>query len=79
MPIYHWLDKKSNKHKHVNRDHTDYRVPPSIEEAQTKSDLASDDEIFTSEEFAVAEWEKLISSGIRVTKGANWNYSKGNP
>ena len=66
MPIYVWLDKTTNKKTEILRDFKDYKDQPTAEEAE-----------LTEEEYKAADWVKEIGTGIRVTKGENWNTAKG--
>lgn len=70
MPLYCWHDKAKDKQLDVLRSFDDYKVPPTDEEAKKAG--------WTDEEIKKAIWTKLIGSGIQVTRGDNWNGSKGN-
>ena len=68
MPLYNYVDKNTEKAVEILRKFDDYEVHPTKEEAK---DL-------TQEEYDAADWERRICPGIRVTRGENWNGSKGN-
>ncbi len=70
MPIYPYNERNSKKTVEILRSFEDYKVPPTLEEA-LKAGL-------TEEEYANADWQKVIGRGIRVTRGDNWTGSKGN-
>lgn len=67
MPMYPYFDETSKKEVEVIRNFSDYDIPPTQEEAQ-----------MSDEEYKEAKWKRLISTGIRVTRGDNWSGSKGN-
>jgi len=67
MPIYCWVNKTTNKKTEILRDFKDYKDQPTAEEAE-----------LTEEEYKAADWVKEIGTGIRVTRGENWQGSKGN-
>lgn len=68
MPMYKWLDKKSGKDIEVIRTFDEFENPPQRDEVE---------KLLTDEEFAAAEWERVI--GIPgVVKGYGWGQGKGN-
>lgn len=67
MPLYPYYDETSKKEVEILRSFNDYDIPPTQEEAK-----------MSDEEFKVAKWKRLISTGIRVTKGDAWGPGKGN-
>ena len=70
MPLYDWVDKKTNKEALIQRVFDDYKVPPNKEEALEAG--------LTEAEIADADWERNIGGGIQVTRGPSWTGSKGN-
>lgn len=68
MPLYRWKDKKTKKEVEVIRTFSEYENPPTLEE---KEDMSA-------EEFLDAEWERIVGTGIHVTKGNSWGPGKGN-
>ena len=68
MPIYLYKDKKTGKQIEVVRKFSDYTVPPTDEE------LAK---LMTEEEIKEADWERQISSNIKVTRSLGYG-TKGN-
>lgn len=67
MPLYAWLDKKTEKKVEVLRSFVDYEIPPAREEAGDMS----------NEEFRDADWERQIYGTQRVIKGDSWGPGKG--
>lgn len=70
MPLYTHLDKISGKQVEILRPFDKYQESPTSEEARTSG--------LTEEEIEIAQWEKIIGTGIRITRGPNWQGSKGN-
>lgn len=68
MPLYTWLDKKTERDITVHRNFSDYETPPDREETSKE---------WTDAEFAEADWERLISGGLPFRRGANWSGGKG--
>lgn len=65
MPIYTFKDKNSDLEVDVVRSFEDYQVPPT------------DDELPEEERGKVRDWLKLVGSGIKTIRGANWRGGKG--
>jgi predicted nucleic acid-binding Zn ribbon protein len=70
MPIYVYRDKETDKKVEVIRDFKDYQIEPSVEEAK--------DYGLTDDEYSKATWERILGTGIQMTRGDNWTGSKGN-
>ena len=70
MPLYTYLDGNKARTMDVLRDFKDYEIPPTAEEAAKEG--------WTAEEFAAAEWERLLGVGVRTIRGDGWRGSKGN-
>lgn len=60
MPIYVYVDKKTDFKVEVIRDFADYEVVPK------------DDELPEAERGKEREWERLIGEGIKTVKGHGW-------
>jgi len=69
MPIYDWLDKKSQKQVAVLRHFSEYEKGPTKEEAVAEG--------LTEQEFTDAEWERLIGAAIQVHRAWGWGGGKG--
>ena len=69
MPIYDWLDKKSQKQVAVLRHFSEYEKGPTKEEAVAEG--------FTEQEFTDAKWERLIGAAIQVHRAWGWGGGKG--
>ncbi len=69
MPMYLWRDRRTQKSIEILRDHKEYRTPPTVEEATSLG--------LTEEEAKDADWQKLISRGIRMAKSDTWGPGKG--
>jgi hypothetical protein len=67
MPLYDWVDKKTQKGVTIHRDFSKYEEIPTREEAAP----------LTDEEYVAADWERVIGGGIQVQKSGNWGYGKG--
>jgi hypothetical protein len=67
MPMYDWVDKKTGKHVVVMRHFSKYEEIPTPEEVP---DLSAED-------YAAADWERLIGVDIQVQRGWNWGGGKG--
>lgn len=66
MPLYCWEDKKTGKQVEIMRSFDEYRDLPLREEAKE----------LTDEEFAAAEWTKILGTP-NVVKGRGWGGGKG--
>ncbi len=66
MPMYLWRDNVTTKEIEVIRGFKEYEVPPTKEEAP-----------LSEEEFSAANWERLLSGGIKKQHGDNWGPGKG--
>lgn len=67
MPLYKYVDKKTNKEVEVIRQFSEYEIAPTREEAKEMSDS----------EYTEAEWSRIVGDGIKVIR--SWGYgSKGN-
>jgi hypothetical protein len=66
MPIYEWVNDETKQTVEVLREFSDYKVPPTADEVGISED-----------EHDPSKWTKVISSGIRVTRGDNWRGKKG--
>lgn len=69
-PLYIHEDTLSGKQIEILRPFDQYKDPPTEEEAITKG--------LTPEEAKVAVWRKVLGTGIKMVRGANWGGSKGN-
>ncbi len=65
MPMYMYVDKKTDKQVEVLRNFSEYNVVPTLEESG-----------LTPEEYTQAEWERRIGK-VLVTKNPYFG-SKGN-
>lgn len=70
MPLYIHKDAQSGKNVEILRSFKEYEEKPTLEEA-----LAAG---LTEEEYTAAQWRRVLGSGIKVVRGANWQGSKGN-
>jgi len=67
MPLYDWTDHNTGKTTTIHRSFSQYEEHPDRTEAAE----------WTDEEFAVADWERLIGAGLPFRRGANWSGGKG--
>jgi hypothetical protein len=70
MPLYNWIEKKTDKEVEILRSFSKYSDSPSKEEALEAG--------LTEEEYATADWIKVIGKGIKVIPGESWGPGKGN-
>lgn len=67
MPIYHWVDKKTDKSIEVIRTFSEYEVPPTEQEVlEAKLEFSEP-----------PEWVRIINY-VAVKKGHRWGGGKGN-
>lgn len=69
MPMYTYVEKKTGAKVDVVRTVSEMDLLPQLDECEGK---------LTPEQYAEADWERLISGGISVNRGVNWSGSKGN-
>ena len=67
MPLYTWIHEDTKEEVTILRPFADYKDPPTKEETAE-----------TDSEYDKSKWTKVISPGIKVARGDNWNGSKGN-